>query len=422
MTSREILDTAEGRISEYRSGKAQLQFVDSAGQPVKGLCGRIRLVRHEFKIGCNAFGIHGIDENVLQQGYAERYAALLNYATLPFYWGFYEPEPGRCDKQQRLEQMADWCRQHHIVAKGHPLAWHLVFPEWAHAIPDEEALSRLHERIRQIVSHFAGRIDTWDVINEATTSHIHENAVGRWIKKEGAARCVQQCLQWAHQANPRASLLFNDFNIWGKGFVPDGAYPALARTLLECKAPLTALGIQSHMHKETWPIEKVWEACETYAQFGLPVHWTEATVLSGRPKPVDDEDWMTTHTDWVSTPEGEKAQLEYGRQFYTVLFSHPAVEAITWWDFSDLQAWQGAPAGLVRKDMSPKPLYEWLMEAFRRHWMTDAEVQTDAAGDVKVRCFYGDYEVDGRTDSGAAVRGAFRFSKHELSRVVVPLA
>lgn len=422
MTGREILDTAERRIHDHRTAEAELRFVDEAGRPVRGLQGNIRLVRHEFKIGCNAFGIHGISDPAMQRDYAERYAALLNYATLPFYWGFYEPQPDHLDKQERLERMADWCKEHGIVAKGHPLAWHLVFPEWAHAMGDEQVLARLQERVKQIVSHFAGRIDVWDVVNEATTSHIHENTVGRWIKKEGAARCVAQCLQWAHQANPKAMLLFNDFNVWCKGFVRDEAYPTLAQALLDSRAPLSALGIQSHMHKEVWPIDKVWEACEIYAHFHLPVHWTEATVLSGRAKASDDDDWMKTRTDWPTTPDGEKAQLEYGRQFYTVLFSHPAVEAVTWWDFSDLQAWQGAPSGLVRKDMSPKPLYEWLMEAFQWHWTTDAKVEADSAGTFKSRCFYGEYEVAGRTESGAQVKGTFAFSRKGPGQVTVTLA
>jgi GH35 family endo-1,4-beta-xylanase len=52
-------------------------------------------------------------------------------------------------------------------------------------------------------------------------------------------------------------------------------------------------------------------------------------------------------------------------EFYSLLLAEPGVRAVTWWDFSDLAAWQGAPAGLLDKDMSPKPLYHWLMENCR---------------------------------------------------------
>ena len=107
----------------------------------------------------------------------------------------------------------------------------------------------------------------WDVINEATTSHIHDNAVGRWVKREGPAECVGAVLRWAHEADPAAKLLYNDFNIWEKDFALGEDYLALANRLQQTNAPMDALGIQSHMHKQTWPLEKVWEACEAYARF-----------------------------------------------------------------------------------------------------------------------------------------------------------
>ncbi len=421
MIAKDLLDTAEGRIQEHRTAPARLRLVAADGRAARGFRGRIRLVRHQFLLGCNAFGIEGIDDASRQLDYQGRFAALLNYATLPFYWSFYEPQPDRQEKRQRLERMADWCRENHIVAKGHPLAWHEVFPEWARSLPDDDVLRRLQERVRRIVSHFAGRIDTWDVVNEATVSERFDNAVGRWIKRDGPAECVGQALRWAHEANPAARLLYNDFNIWGRDFAPGEDCLALVNRLQQTNAPFDAIGIQSHMHKATWPLEKVWEACETYARFGLPLHWTEATVLSGRPKAPDDNDWHKVRTDWPTTPEGEQAQLDYGRDFYTLLFSHPAVEAITWWDFSDLQAWQGAPSGLVRKDMSPKPLYEWLMAAFHKRWTTDDALEADAAGQVEVRCFYGDYEVEGKTDSGAAAKGTFAFGTHGPRQVSVTL-
>ena len=62
MTGREVLETAEGRIREHRTAEARLRFVAGDGLPVRGFHGRVRLVRHEFLLGCNAFCIEGIDE------------------------------------------------------------------------------------------------------------------------------------------------------------------------------------------------------------------------------------------------------------------------------------------------------------------------------------------------------------------------
>ncbi len=411
MDANEILSTAESRIQEHRTAEAQLQFVDRAGKPLPRLRCQMQLVRHEFRLGANAFRIGNIPEAALQSAYEERFAALLNYATLPFYWGSYEQRKGET-AEKRLEMMADWCQGKGIIAKGHPLVWHEVYPKWAEGLPDGEVLERMERRVKEIVGHFRGRIDIWDVVNEATVSHRFQNAVGRWIAREGAANCVAQALRWAQEANPDATLLYNDFNI-----SPD--FEKLVAGLLEKSAPLRTIGIQSHMHKELWPIEKIWRVCETYGRFGLPLHFTEATVLSGRFKAQDDNDWHRVRSDWPTTPEGEARQAEYGAKFYTVLFSHPAVEAITWWDFSDNGSWQGAPAGLVCQDMSPKPLYEWLMDAFGKRWSSQAEVTTDASGKATLRCFFGEYEVQAQMTSGAELRGRFALARRGERRVRV---
>lgn len=403
MDEREILESAGRRIRDVRSAEVEFNLRDATGAPLSGAEARIRQIAHEFKFGCNAFLAHGMRDEALQGAYGERFSTLLNYATLPFYWGGYEEKEGQ-PNEERLGAMACWCAENHVIPKGHPLVWHEVYPAWAKALPDGEVLRRLEARVRTIVARFKESIQWWDVVNEATVSARFENAVGRWMGREGAAECVWRALNWAHEANPQARLIYNDFNI-----SPD--FEKLAGDLLDKGAPVSAIGIQSHMHKGLWPIEMLWQRCDTYARFGQPLHFTEATILSGRLKAEDDNDWHTPRTDWLSTPEGEAAQAVYGEKFCVTLFSHPAVEAITWWDFSDHSSWQGAPAGMVGKDMSPKPLYARLMELIHKKWNTDVEARSDSGGKVKARCFFGTYEVTARCRAGETLRGVCRIER-----------
>ena len=136
------------------------------------------------------------------------------------------------------------------------------------------------------------------------------------------------------------------------------------------------IGIQSHQHGGVWSNRKIWETCERFARFGVPLHFTETTILSGKPG------WELAERgeDWSSTPEGEATQAREVERFYTMLYSHPAVEAITWWDFSDRAAWQRAPAGFLRRDMSPKPAYEALHRLVKDKWWTRTTVRTDDQG------------------------------------------
>jgi endo-1,4-beta-xylanase len=413
MTNEELVATAEEHIQSHRTARVVLRFANRAGQPLKGVGVHVHMLRHEFKLGANAFRVNDIRDERLQEGYNACFGALLNYATLPFYWGMYETKPGRTSAT-RLTAMALWCKRQGITTKGHPLVWHEVFPTWAETMGDTEVMARLLGRVKAIVSQFKGLVDIWDVVNEATVSSRFGNTVGRWIAREGAAAAVTQALAWANEANPAATLLYNDFNI-------SPAFERLVQAQLDCRAPVKTIGIQSHMHKEEWPLVKLWQVCETYSRFGLPLHFTEATVLSGRAKAADDEDWHAVHADWPTTAEGEAHQLAYGQQFYTLLFSHPAVEAITWWDFSDNGSWQGAPAGLVRADMTPKPLYDWLMDAFHRRWTTDAQFVSDENGCADGRFFFGTYEARSRLPSGDEFNCQFTVARHGPREVSVTL-
>ena len=410
----ELLRTASERIQQARTTMVALAVRDAAGHPITNAHVHIELARHAFKFGSNAFLVGCVEDDALQAAYEERFAKLLNYATLPFYWGSYEPVQGET-RSVRLREMAVWCREHDILAKGHPLTWHETVSPWAAALDDSEVLRRLEARVRALPAEFRGVVDIWDVVNEATVSSGFDNAVGRWIRDRGAAAAVGLALGWARAANPSATLLYNDFNVG-----PD--FERLIAELLDLGAPLDAIGIQSHMHCGTWTLERAWEVCETYSRFGLPLHFTELTVLSGRLKSPDDKDWHRVHTDWESTPEGEQAQADYVEQLYTLLFSHPAVEAITWWDFADYRAWQGAPAGFLREDMSPKPVYDRLMDLIHRAWRTDFVTTTDAMGVASGRCFFGDHQIQVELASGATLQGHFLVERGGAKRVEVTVA
>jgi hypothetical protein len=80
-------------------------------------------------------------------------------------------------------------------------------------------------------------------------------------------------------------------------------------------------------------------------------------------------------------------------RIYTLLFSHPSVSAITWWNFTDLQAWRDVPAGLLRNDMSPKPAYIALKKLIQEDWGTNTTLQTNESGVAEVRAFRGDYQI-----------------------------
>ncbi len=410
----------EERIQKIRTGELDVAVRDAAGNPVPGAAVHIEMTRSEFRFGCNFYNLRPDSTEPWQLAYQKEFTALLNYATLPFYWGSFEPERGK-PQYERLEAMARWCRDHGIEPKGHPLVWHEVWPKWAPTNPDE-AIPLLRERVFAIIQRYRGLISIWDVLNEANNAanYADRTGEGAWIKRDGAVAVVATALGWAREAagvpagagSNKCTLLYNDFNTGEENV-------KLLKGLQERNALPDVIGIQSHMHGGNWPLRDAWETCERFAAFKRPIHFTELTVLSSTvtPKNVDS----VPRGEWPTTPEGEAAQAAYVEKLYPLLFSHPAVQAITWWDFSDRYAWRNAPAGLVREDMSPKPAYEKLLALIRGKWWTNAGGKSDASGTFSARAFYGDYRITVTAADGRRAETIAHFSAASKEPIEVKL-
>jgi hypothetical protein len=167
LSESEIHGNAEARIRRYRTGEVNLRLAGADGRPLrKDLRVRIEQTRHSFLFGANVFMLGHCKSAADNSAYEKAFSGLLNYATVPFYWWDYEPRqgsPGYAD----TERIAAWCAAHHIVVKGHPLAWNEGQPSW---LPTDLAeVTRLQmQRIADIFGRFRGGIGIWDVVNEAT--------------------------------------------------------------------------------------------------------------------------------------------------------------------------------------------------------------------------------------------------------------
>lgn len=378
---------ADARIERHRKADAIVTVRDAAGKPVAGATVRLEQTRHAFLFGCNIFLWGKAGDTPTETAYRTRFADVFNYATLPFYWPMYEPRRGQ-PIHEATEQVARWCQAQGLICKGHPLAWNFAEPGW---LPDDgpQIYQLQLARIDDCVARFQGLIDRWDVVNEATHFDRDEfkkrapKLTAMWAEA-GQAEFTRNCFRHARKANPQATLLINDYRT-------DAAYQRLIERLVDDqgKRLYDVIGIQSHQHGGTWDNPKLWAVCEQFARFGVPLHFTETTILSG------ERGWERSQggKSWPSTPEGEAEQAREVVRFYTMLYSHPAVEAITWWDFSDRGAWQQAPAGFLRKDMSPKPAYEALHQLIKEKWWTNATATTDQQGRCRLRGTLGEYRL-----------------------------
>jgi GH35 family endo-1,4-beta-xylanase len=391
----------QSRIEKYRKGELTVAVTDHSGHPVRGAVVRVLLKRHAFLFGCNLLGLVPSDTSADQLAYQQRFSALFNYGNLPFFWDSFESQEGTPD-YPRLDSIVDWCIKNNITDVGHPLLWQYSLPQWLPSDP-VKAEPILKKHITDIINHYHDSVHYWVAINEANSAGQcrPSNGESAWVAKNPAG-AVESALQWARDAGSGASetFLYNDFDIGQTNL------DLLTKLQADNQLP-DVIGIQSHMHAENWPMTKVWETCENFSKFGKPLHFSETTVLSGPNHTITFPG--PSATDWNSTPDGESKQADYVAQFYSLLFSCPSVAAISWWDLSDNNAWMGAPAGLLHKDMTPKPAYNRLLDLIHKAWWTDLTGATDSHGSLTQRVFYGQYTVIVTDSSGHIVTEAVNF-------------
>ncbi|MER7796852.1 endo-1,4-beta-xylanase [Microbacterium sp. NPDC096154] len=379
----------------HRTAARDLTLTAPTGEPLAHRDVVVEQVRHAFGFGNIGFELvpHANGEADLSQ-LADDWLALFDTATLPFYWGRFEPERGRPDTA-RLLTAARWFAERGVRLKGHPLVWHTVKAEWLDPLPTDEVERLLRERVAREAGDFAGLIDTWDAINEvAIMPHfVNEpdgvpNAVSRLARELGRTGIVKLAFDTAHTANPDATLLINDFDLSER-------YERVIDDALEAGVRIDAIGLQTHMHQGFRGEENLLEVADRFARFGLPLHFTESSLVSGDIMPADIEDLNDYVVEsWPSTHEGEQRQADEIERLYRTLVGHPAVEAITYWGITDAGAWLGAPIGLLRVDGSRKPSYDRLHGMIRGEWwMPPTTMRTDAEGGVRIEGWKGDYRV-----------------------------
>ncbi len=415
-----VASRIEEGIRANRTGWLTLDLVDAAGKPAAGTEIEVELVKHEFLFGANGFMIEGFPTEAENRRFEEAFTGLFNFVTAPFYWKTLEPRPGvvrfACGSESIYRRpppdvVLEFARKHSLAIKGHPLVWdnptHQV-PEW---LPEETQTreSALWDNLERNIMRYRGSIPYWDVVNEACSRHVNVPMPRDFVFRafELAARLLP----------PSSTMILNETTkVWREDRDQYSQFYLLAESLLARGARIDAIGLQFHFFgAEDHPMARdgkaftpaqIFRILDLYARLGRPLHITEITIPT-----------------LPNTPEGERLQAELARDYYRAWFSHPAVEAITWWNLVDQTAVPGEDkwyGGLLRRDFTKKPSYGALRRLIREEWTTREHLRADAAGCAQFRGFHGHYRLTAQV-GGRSLSATFVHSKAGPGRVRVVL-
>jgi endo-1,4-beta-xylanase len=157
------------------------------------------------------------------------------------------------------DQDVTWAQQHNLLFRGHCLVWWNALPDWFKSyVTPANAKQVMTDHINRVVTHYAGRVYSWDVVNEAIYHDNRPDGLRRkpWLDLIGPDY-IDIAFQTAAAADPKARLILNECYI-------EHATPAevsrraqllaLATRLKKSGVPVSALGLQSHLRGNT-PID-----------------------------------------------------------------------------------------------------------------------------------------------------------------------
>jgi endo-1,4-beta-xylanase len=196
-------------------------------------------------------------------------------------WEVVEPQRGQYDFSAG-DTLVRFAKAHHQKVRGHTLVWHNQLPGWltSGTWTPAQLRSILRRHIFAEVGHFRGQIWAWDVVNEAIddTGHLRDTI---WSRALGESY-IADAFRWAHQADPKAILFYNDYNIEGINAKSTAVYD-LVKRLRAQGVPIQGVGVQGHLSTQYPFPNDMLQNLRRFSALGLDTAVTEADVRSVLP-------------------------------------------------------------------------------------------------------------------------------------------
>ncbi len=230
------------------------------------------------------------------------------------------------------DRLFDFARIGGQLVRGHNLCWHQQLPTWfASVATAENAASLLTEHIETVAGRYAGRVQSWDVVNEAVNPDDGRPDGLRnspWLRLIGPGY-IELAFQTAAQADPHARLAYNDYDIeldTPEQEMKRGQVLLLLRRLHARGIPVSAVGIQSHL-QATGPLPGVGliRFIREVASMGLEVYITEMDV--------------NTHALPGNAAAQDAAVARVYDHYLRLVLPEPNVKACLTWGITDAHTW-----------------------------------------------------------------------------------
>ena len=267
-----------------------------------------------------------------------------------FKWAVINPK----DDEWRFEvpdQFVKFGLDNKMYMLGHCLVWHSQVPrnlfvdESGNQISKEALLKKMEKHITTLVDRYKGKMDSWDVVNEALTPEDGWRKT-KWTEIIGP-EFMERAFHMAHDADPNAHLIYNDYNMDNpkrRQLVVD-----VVRDYKKRGVPIHGIGLQGHWYLDSPSIQDIEDSIAAFANEGMKIHITELDIDVlpydwGRTAEISTNkeyrESLNPYKDGLPKEINDKLAKRYEELFKLFLKYKDSMERVTFWGISDDFSWK----------------------------------------------------------------------------------
>ena len=297
-------------------------------------------------------------------------------------WAIIHPRPDTYDFSP-ADKYVEFGERNHMFIVGHNLVWHSQTPKWVfednngNPLSRDALLERMRDHINKVVGRYKGRINGWDVVNEA----LNEDGTLRqspWMKIIGADY-LEKAFRFAHEADPDAQLYYNDYSLENEA-KRKGALE-LVKTLKANGIPITGVGLQDHVNLDSPTSDQIDSTINDFGKLGVKVMiteldvdvlpWPAANQTADVSLRVASDPKLNPYSNGLPEQVQHALSKRYADLFITYAKHCGLVTRVTFWGVTDKDSWKNDwPVRgrtnyplLFDRRAQPKPALEAVIQA-----------------------------------------------------------
>ena len=237
-----------------------------------------------------------------------------------------------------IDRFVDYANKHNMKKRGHVMVWYKQIPNWLEQESvnwsSQQIYSFTESYIRALSKYTVGKIDEWDVLNEAIVFDGYRT--NTWYEKVnseendngeiGYLTFFSKLFKWAREENSDVKLFYNDYGIEEFGTPKNNLMRIMVKDLkTQLNTPIDGVGLQSHFKLENMNssfMENLGNTIDDLGNSGFIANLTELDIRI---------------CDGIS--QGIQEQKDAYKQIVLTAFSKPNCNTILIWGSSDIDSW-----------------------------------------------------------------------------------